>query len=273
MPWWKALLLGVVQGLTEFLPVSSSGHLVLFQKLLRADLPGISFEIAAHLGTLVAVAAVYRQELAQMWRGAACLVCRPAAAARHPGARLLALVAVGTLPAALVALLLGDAVEAAFDRPRGLGVSFLLTGTLLWLAARAQERPQPVDERRFGFGQALLVGLFQALAVLPGVSRSGSTVTGGLLLGLEPELAARFSFLLFVPAVLGAALLDAVAVARGEPMPPLGPLLLGFAAAALSGYGAIRFFLRALRARRLMAFAWYTWALGALLLAFGRGLA
>lgn len=261
----EAALLGLVQGLTEFLPVSSSGHLVLVQRWLGVDPPGLTLEVAVHLGTLLAVLAVYGRDVAALARGAWDLVRGGPRAAAEPGpARLALAVLLGTLPAAAVALLAGDAVAAAFDRRGLLGGAFLLTSALLALAQRAARRPARVrDEAGLLPRHALWVGTLQALAILPGVSRSGSTIAAGVLAGMTPDLAARFSFLLSVPAVLGAAVLDALgAVGRGAPAPAPLPLLVATAVAAVSGYAALLLLLRLLDRRRLLPFAAYTALLG-----------
>lgn len=266
-----AVVLGLVQGLTEFLPVSSSGHLVLAQRWLGVDPPGLSVEIAVHLGTLLAVLAVFGREVWEVAGGAWELARRGPAALRASGPARLALMGLlSTLPAAAVALLLGDAVEASFDRPRTLGWEFLATSVLLLLAERLARRPPRADEGGVGPLQALWIGAFQALAILPGVSRSGSTIAAGVMAGLSPDAAARFSFLIFVPAVLGAAVLDALELAGGGAALPTPPsLLVATATAAVSGYAALRLLMRLLDRRRLLPFAVYTAFLGLLVLLGG----
>lgn len=266
LPLWKAVVLGLVQGLTEFLPVSSSGHLLLFEHLLGFNPPGITFEIVAHLGTLLAVLVVYREDLAALVRGALDLLRRGGRALDAWSSRWALLLLVGTAPAAVVALGFSEAIDRVFDHPHLLGLEFIVTGTLLWLAQRWGTRARGVGEEGFGARHALVMGLFQALAILPGVSRSGSTVAGGLLAGVRPDTAARFSFLLVVPAIAGAALLDLLdGSLAGEAVPAVA-LAVAFVTSAVSGYAAIRYFLRALARGRLMPFAVYTWALGALVL-------
>ncbi|HLS88096.1 MAG TPA: undecaprenyl-diphosphate phosphatase [Sphingobacteriaceae bacterium] len=271
--WWHALILGVVQGATEFLPVSSSGHLVLVQSLLGLELPGITFEVTVHLGTLLAVLAVYRREIWQMAvavaAGAGPALTGPRGRRefwRNPHSRLFLLVLIGSVPAALLGLLGRRQLALLFTSLNWVAVGWLVTGVLLLLAHRTLSRRQvpagaPPAADLDG-GRALWVGLFQGLALVPGISRSGSTVTAALLAGVEAAAAARFSFLLAIPAIAGAALLDGVDVLTGNaPSLPAGPLLVGFAAAAASGYLAIRWLLSLLAAGRLLPFALYCWVL------------
>lgn len=271
--WWHALVLGVVQGATEFLPVSSSGHLVLVQGLLGLELPGITFEVTVHLGTLLAVLAVYRREIVQMavavWEGLG-----PALSSgrgrrefwRNPHSRWFLLILIGSVPAALIGLLWRRRLAGLFTSLTSVAVGWLVTGLLLVAAhwtltrrKRAQGGPAMVE---MDAGRALWVGLFQGLALVPGISRSGSTVTAALLAGGDATAAARFSFLLAIPAIGGAALLDVADVLGGNaPQLPVGPLLVGFVAAAASGYAAIRWLLSLLAAGRLLPFALYCWVL------------
>jgi undecaprenyl-diphosphatase len=250
----SAAVLGVVQGLTEFLPVSSSGHLVLGQQLLGLTEPELLFDVAVHVGTLAAVVVVFRADLWTMVKG---LWARGPQGAR--GRRLLWLVALGTLPAAAAGVLLKSLFESLFASPAAVGAALLFTGCLLMATRLAPSGDRGLA--RTGPGRALGVGLAQALAITPGVSRSGATIAAGLFLGLERETAARLSFVLSVPAILGALVLQ---LAHLDPAqaPPLAPLLVGAATAAASGLAALKLLLRLVRSGRLHWFAWYCWALG-----------
>ena len=263
MSVWEAVLLGVVQGLTEFLPVSSSGHLVVGQALLGIELPGVAFEVAVHFATLVSVLVAYRRRVGALIRGSVRL---------DPGTwRYLGLIALANVPAAAVYFLLGDVVEAAFETPAAAGVAFLVTGGVLWSARaamrRATPKPGPLSGVR-GPGVAMLIGVAQAFALLPGISRSGSTVVAGLWLGVESDDAAEFSFLMSVPAILGAALLQLVDAGTTAPALGTAPLAFAAVAAATTGLVAIRIFLAALRARSFHRFAPYPWVLGLLFLGY-----
>jgi undecaprenyl-diphosphatase len=255
-----AALLGLVQGLTEFLPVSSSGHLVLAQHLLGFTEPQLLFDVSVHVGTLAAVVVVFRADLWSMVKG---LWDRGPQGRR--GRRLLGLVAAGTLPAAAAGILLKDLFESLFAIPAAVGGALILTGCLLMATRYAPPASRSLE--RTGPGRALAVGVGQALAITPGVSRSGATIAFGLFLGLDRDLAARFSFVLSVPAILGALALQLAEVDTASP-PPLAPLLVGAAAAAASGYAALKLLLKVVRGGRLHWFAWYCWALGLAALAW-----
>lgn len=255
MSWGEAILLAVVQGLTEFLPISSSGHLAALQNYLTgfrgADL---AYDVLLHIGTLVSILAYFRRDLWGMARGL--VGSDPRAAASR---RLMWMVGAGTVPTGIVYLLFGEWIEASFGSLVAIGVAFLATGTILFTSrlARGQGRPEPLMR----WGDALAVGAAQGVALLPGVSRSGSTIAASLLLGLDRELAVRYSFLLSIPAILAAAVVEGRHLdAAGA---PLEIYLTGAAVAAVVGYASIHALLRVVRAGRLSAFALYCWAVGA----------
>lgn len=250
MSAWQAALLGVVQGLTEFFPVSSSGHLVLAQSLLGVQPPGVAFEAAVHLATLGAVLWAYRARVAELAGG---LVRGEGAALRYVG-----LLALASIPAAAVGLAGRSWFEAAFERPVLAASLLLVSGAFAWSLRRTGPR---AEEDRPGPGEALLVGVAQSIAILPGISRSGSTVAAGVWAGVRPVRMAEFSFLLSVPAIAGAGLLEADAIGRAvaDGGAALG---VGFAAALLSGVLAIRLFVRALEHRSFHRFGYYCWAVG-----------
>lgn len=262
MTVWEALILGVVQGMTEFLPISSTGHVVIAQRLLGVGDGALAFATVVHLGSLAAVVGVFREELLLMARA---LVARKAAE-RAAGLRLLALLVLATLPIVVVGLTVRDAVESAFASPLVPPVMFALTGVLLWSADARQRR---AEEREPGGRHALWMGLGQAAAVLPGLSRSGTTLAVGVWAGLSREAAARFSFLMSIPTLLGAAVLElpeALAGSAGEAALGPGVVVAGVLASAAASYAAIAFLLRFLQRGRLLPFALYAWAFS--LLAF-----
>jgi undecaprenyl-diphosphatase len=252
----EALLLGALQGATEFLPVSSSGHLVLGQVLMGISVPGITFEVLVHVATLLSVLVVYRGRILTLAEGA--LVKREADAWRY-----LLFLAVATFPVAVVGLLFGDRIEAAFNSPATVGVALLFTGTILFTTRWALRR---ASSPRITLRIAILVGLAQCVALIPGVSRSGSTVVTALWLGVAPVEAAAFSFLMSVPAILGAAILHLPELGESAGEIRVGALAGGFVAAALVGILAIRLFVRMLRDRSFPLFAWYCWGVGGMLL-------
>jgi undecaprenyl-diphosphatase len=232
----EAIVWGLVQGLTEFLPVSSSGHLVLVPAFLsRAGMdiaaPELAVSAVLHLGTLVAVLAYYRKDLLNLTR-----------AASDPEARrVLGLLALGTVPV-LSGFAVRDAVGRLEENPRAVAVALLGTGLVLALGSRL-----PVGNRRLETstaGQAIRVGIAQAIALVPGISRSGMTITEGLRTGLAPAEAARFSFLLAIPTIAGGGLLSLLDLAGTEVS--FAPIVVGFAVSAVSGYLAIAALLKAL---------------------------
>ena len=267
MSWVDVVLLAVVQGLTEFLPVSSSGHLVLAAAWLHVDEPGVVLEIVLHLGTLIAVVLYFREDVWSLLSdGWSLLRGHRSLEQRRSGAMIVWLI-LGTLPAAIFGYFFGDHVEAAFEDPRIVCVALLLTGLLL--LSTLFRRP---GRRQLSGGIALLVGLWQTLALFPGISRSGSTIAGGMLLGLRPEEAARFSFLLSIPIILGAALLKVRALGSAMGHGQAGQYLVGLLVAFLLGYASIGILLRLVRTRRFGFFGIYCLLMGTFgLIWFGVG--
>ncbi|MFN0198074.1 MAG: undecaprenyl-diphosphate phosphatase [Planctomycetaceae bacterium] len=246
----KAIILGVVQGIAEFLPISSSGHLVIAEELLKFDTHGnLLFDVMLHLGTLGSILIVYRHEI---WK---VLNSR----------KLCLAVVVGTLPAVVVGLSLKDFFERAFDNPLLVGCCLLITAALLIAGQRGERGLNSLDA--ITLKQAFCIGLFQAFAILPGVSRSGSTIVGGLLLGLERQSAATFSFLLAIPAIAGAGVLTAhdawqesiaTESASGVGLSiDWGPVLAGTFVSFIVGLMALRTLIRLITQRRLHWFAGY----------------
>ena len=247
MSVWKAIILGLVQGLSEFLPISSSGHLILFERLLGTN-GGMYFSIMLHGGTLIAVLFAYAPRLARMWR--------------HER-RLIAYLVLATVPAAAVGMLLGDAVDEAFFGGEFLWAAFLLTALLLTLC---ETRPRALPLRPFTARSALAVGTAQALAVIPGLSRSGATLAAGIGCGAAREDAADFSFLLSIPIIAGAMFVSLLRLPRGAGEVSWLCLSIGALAAAISGFVAVRWVLAAVRKRSLKPFAVYLFALSAVLI-------
>jgi undecaprenyl-diphosphatase len=254
MDYLEALVLGLVQGVSEFFPVSSSGHLLMLQELLGIHEEGIVFEITVHVATLTSVLIFYRKRISQLVFG---VFSGDSAAIAYAGKLGLA-----TLPAVVAVLLAGSWFDEQFETPAVAGVCLIVTGGILWTTrstiagARASEPSWTV---------ALLVGCAQVFAILPGISRSGTTVAAALALGVAPVAAAEFSFLMSVIAISGAAvrsLPDLAAV----PADRIGPLMVGGAAALVTGIAAIWGFVRLLETQGFYRFAYYTWAVGALFL-------
>ena len=271
MTYLTAFLLGLVQGVAEFLPISSSGHLAIAQNLLGLEDAGSVpefFDVLLHLGTLIAVFAAYWTDIcemvAELFRGIGDLAHRSTPSPVPPARRLILLIIVGTLPLFAV-LPIRKAVQGLGDNMVFVGAALIVTGFLLFLCD--QVRKGHKTERSATWLDALLVGVGQAVATLPGVSRSGMTITAGCFVGYERRFAVRFSFLLSIPAVLGANILsigDAVKAGINGAEVPM--YLVGVVTAAVVGYLCIRLLKYVADKGRFGAFAYYCWAVGILTL-------
>jgi undecaprenyl-diphosphatase len=307
MSLWEAVVLGVVQGLTEFFPVSSSGHLVLAGAVLGLEVPGILFEVAVHVATLLSVLIVYRQRIGQLILG---MIGR----AEQSSWPYVLKIVLATIPAVIVGFTLKDWFEARFDDPTFAATMILVTGSFVWSSrwARGLQKPWPYDwmpllvaagiaalagtivpflavlgaeallfaasratapketHQEPTWGGALLMGMAQAMAILPGISRSGSTVLTGLWRRIDPVKAAEFSFLMSIPAIAGAAVLMLPEIGEATVQIGMGPLIVGGIAAAISGVLAITIFVALLRRQNFYVFAYYCWAAGGLFLLYPR---
>lgn len=261
MTFFDAILLGILQGATEFLPVSSSGHLVLAQHLLGDfEQSGVLFDVLLHVGSMVAVFLYFWRDLtgliSSLWR-------RDEKAVQQRF--MVGLLIAGSVPTAVIGLCFKDFFVGLFERPDIVSVMLLVTGSLLWLAERLRSREQ--SRKQMTFIDAIVVGTVQGCAIIPGISRSGSTIAALLLRGVDGETAARFSFLLALPAVFGAALLslkDLNSVAAGS----VFPYIAGTIAALVTGLLCIHLLMGVIRRRRLHWFAFYCWFVGGLGLVF-----
>ena len=264
----NAVFLGIIQGLTEFLPVSSSGHLVLFQNFFGIEEPALLFDTMLHVGTLAAVFVVLWKDI---W-----------AILKKLNQPLTAYLIIATIPTVIFALVFRKPLEAAFETGKFLGVCFLITSALLvtaeLLAKRAAQKSLAVngDLKKPGemnWLDALVIGIMQAVAIIPGVSRSGATLSGALSRGLNRDFAARFSFLLSIHAILGAAVLQLKDLTKGAgvnaPDGGIGAaaIIAGTTAAAIVGFFSVRLMLKIVREKSLWGFAIYTGILGLLVLA------
>lgn len=256
MNLWQGILLGFVQGLTEFLPVSSDGHLAVIGHVAGVHTPGVFVEVALHVATLGSILVVYGRRFWELVLG---VLRRDPEAVRYAG-----LLIIGMIPAGIVGLFLEDLIARAFDSLWAAGLGFLITAAaLLSTRNRGPEgasRPTP--------GGALLIGLAQALAPLPGISRSGMTIASGLLVGLGAVAAADFSFLMAIPLIAGAGLLEARHAAADVALVGAVPLIVAGVVAFLSGVFAIRFLVAMLRRGRFHVFAPYCIAIGLFTLAY-----
>lgn len=265
----QALILGIVQGLTEFLPVSSSAHLVFVPALMGVS-PGVAFDAFLHLGTLTAVVGYFWRDILTIVKAffrsladipGAGFFC---ALREDPFKRLAWLIIIGSIPAAVLGFLFQKFFENLFSSIPAVALFLIGTGGLLFAAETVKRGRKTAQDMTFRDG--LVIGLAQAAAIAPGISRSGATISAGLFLGLERELAARFSFLLSIPAILGATILQFKGISAGIHLGP-GVFLAGFAASAVCGGLAIRVLLNIIQKRSLRMFAYYCGLAGAAVLA------
>lgn len=256
----QAFLLGIVQGLTEFLPVSSSAHLVVVQHLFGFKEPLVAFDVALHFGTLAALFVYFRRDLVQLVKN----IFVPG-----PATRLAFGIVIASIPTAFIGFTFKDWFETLFGSLQAVGFALLGTSALLWMT-----RKREAGRREIGHGKVLdflLIGSMQGFAIIPGISRSGATLVTGLLRGFKREDAFRFSFLLSIPAVLGAGILEL----RDGPLVnemSRATLAAGFLAAAITGFLALGFLERIVKKGKLHRFAGYTLTLGLLVLAVSRRL-
>ena len=263
----NAIILGIVQGLTEFLPVSSSGHLVLLQKIFNINEPGLFFDTMLHAGTLIAVFIVLWKDIWELLK--------------KPIQKLTGFLILATIPAVIAALVFGDAIEDIFKSAKYLGICFLLTTVILIIAellsrrAAEKEQIEVYDEKAFlktektmNWLDALVIGIMQAIAIPPGISRSGATISGALFCRLNRDFAARFSFLLSIPAILGALVLQSKDLVKGgiSETVNIPAVIIGTICAAIVGVFAVKIMLKIIREKSLFGFAAYTGILGALVL-------
>jgi undecaprenyl-diphosphatase len=266
----ESIILGVVQGLTEFLPISSSGHLVLSEFLLKVKFDDISFEVFLHFGTFLSVVIVFRRTIKSMliavWLKIKSIFAGEDTSTADEGWRLFWLILVGSIPAGIIGIFFKDYVEICFSSVTLVSLMLLITGAVLFLtqffvAAR----------RKVTFSDAFVVGLAQALAMLPGISRSGLTISAGIFKGIERSKAAEFSFLLSLPAILGASLLKLKDVMSQAVLnQDLSIYLTGAFTAFVVGYLAIKFLLNVIKKGRFQYFAYYCFAVGLLFLFVSR---
>ena len=263
MNLFYAIFLGLLQGATEFLPISSSAHLALVEFFLDIEEGGLAFDVALHLGTLLGVIIYFRRDFSLMFTA---LVKFGAIDQEARYQRLLALyICLGTVPAVVAGYLLKDAAETIFRAPILICGTLAGAGLLLLLADKLGKHQRSM--KTLGFADALVIGLFQAFAIMPGVSRSGITMTAGLMRGLNRMAAARFSFLLSAPIILGAGIYNLPAIIRqGSEQGKQGFYLAGFIAAAVSGYFVIAFLLRFVQSHSFAVFAYYRFVLAGLVL-------
>lgn len=243
MSIWQAVVLGIVQGLTEFLPVSSSGHLVLLQRIFGISEGNLFFTVMLHVGSLAAVLAVFREDIWEL--------------IKHPFSRESVGVIIATLVTGIMYIVLGDIIDASFDG-RWLWLGFLYTALLLWYVTA---RDKSGSDKEINGKSAAFMGFMQGIAMFPGISRSGSTIAGGLMTGTDKEQVSRFSFILSVPAILAGAAKEVTDITLDNV--PWVAVIIGVICAAVSGYIAIRTMLKVIKKQKLSYFSVYLLILAA----------
>ena len=269
----QAILLGVIQGLTEFLPVSSSGHLVLLQNLFGLTEPEVLFDISLHIGTLMAVCIVFFSEIHSILKTLISLpgLIKTSGSMKqlyqdNEPVRMATLIILGSIPTAILGLLFHKMVDQLFGSVRIVGLMLIITGAILWQTRRFRIKGRPLIGTTLK--DALVIGLVQGLAIMPGISRSGSTISAALFMGIDREVAGRYSFLLSIPAILGALVLSLDSPAM-ETTVSGGMFLMGTLTAGIVGFGALKVLLHIVNRGRLHFFAPYCWLLGIVALIVG----
>lgn len=268
----QAIIMGIAQGLTEFLPVSSSAHLVIVPQLIGIDTASKSmlpFDTVLHLGTLVAVIGFYFKDVIELIKSFFLSLKDLFSGTfkegfrEDPYKRMAWLIIIATIPTGLIGLLFKDFFEGLFNNLTAVGFFLIITGFILWISENMETGKKDIS--KVSKKEALIVGLAQSCAIAPGISRSGATIASSLILGIDRETAAKYSFLLSIPAILGATLIQVKDIGAGL-SDGLLVYLLGFLAAAISGYFAIKLLLKIVREKSLTIFSYYCWFVGAVIL-------
>ncbi len=271
MTYLEGAILGLVQGLAEFLPISSSGHLAALQYFFGVEPDKVLFfAVMLHVGTLFSLLAVYYRDIGALIREFF-LMLRDIFTGKGPrissneDRRLLFLIIVATIPTGIIGILFGDFFDALYQTLWVIGVFLIITGLLLWLAEKVNNGKKTAKNAKWR--NAIMVGIFQGLAICPGLSRSGTTMTGGLLAGLSRPFAVRFAFLISIPSILGAVVLELPdALEAGIDPTIAGPMVLGIIIAAISGFVAIKSMIKVVSNKKLHYFSYYVWIVGAFLI-------
>ncbi|WNS45458.1 undecaprenyl-diphosphate phosphatase [Paenibacillus sp. MMS20-IR301] len=265
LDWLKYMLLGVVQGVTEPIPVSSSGHLIIVQRLLGMQQNGLSFEILTNTASLIAITFIFRNDIKALITGAFRYL-QSRQAEYRPDFMFCMYIILGTIPAAAAAVLFKDSIERIFTSVHTVSISLLITGVALWLIRnlRGQKRDGNLTVR-----DAIIVGLAQAVALIPGISRSGSTVIASIAVGMKQDTALKFSFMLYIPISIGGLILGASDIANDPNRAQLAlPYLIAFITTLVATYYAMRWFIGIMAKGNLIYFSYYCFAVSILLMIF-----
>jgi undecaprenyl-diphosphatase len=248
----EAVILGLVQGIAEFIPISSSGHLLLFSKILGLNEPNFTYEVLLHVATLIPVLIIFKKEVFDL--------------IKNPFQSMTYYLIIATIPAVIMTLVLGDKIDFLMSQAKFLPITFIITGVVLIYSDKLIVHNSA--NKKMTYMDALIIGIIQSIAITPGISRSGSTIAGGLSRKLNREEAAKFSFLLSIPAIAGALTLQIMKVFMGNESPQFNfiPMIIGFLVASLSGYLAISFMLNIIRNYKLKYFSYYLFTVSAFIL-------
>ncbi|WP_425447494.1 undecaprenyl-diphosphate phosphatase [Dethiothermospora halolimnae] len=264
-----AIILGIFQGVAEFLPISSSGHLVLLQNLLTVEEGKLFFSVMLHFGTLISIFIVYFKDIVKIVIEFLKMVkevfSKKGLLLNNQYRVLAIMIIIATIPTGLIGIFFKDFFEGLYDSLTAVGTALIITGILLWVSEKKASGRKSASELKVK--DAIIVGLFQSFAIIPGVSRSGSTIVGGLFRGLNKKLATKFSFLLAIPAILGATIVevpDALKESSGAAFN--APLIIGIILSAVTGIFAIKILTKALEKGKLHYFSYYVWALGVIVI-------
>ena len=267
MTYFQAIILGLAQGLSEFLPISSSGHLALLQYFFGISAENVlPFAVLLHLGTLVSVFIIYWKDIVELVKELGAVIKdlftgKGLRINANPTRRLGFMIIVATIPTAVIGLVFNDLFSALYLSLAAIGTGLLITGTILFIAEKMGKNNKSVKEMKFR--NAFFVGVMQGIAICPGISRSGSTLFGGLISGLNKEFAVKFAFLISIPSILGSVIVEAPDAFRaGMDISLIGPVIVGVIVSALSGLLAIKAMIKLVSNKRLIGFSFYTWALG-----------
>ncbi len=273
MSYFSAVILGLAQGFAEFLPISSSGHLALLEHFFKIEPDNVlAFAVLLHLGTLFSVVAIYYKDIWNMIREFFRMIGdivrgKGLGIKDNIDRRIMVMIIVATIPTGVIGVLFNDFFSSLYFSFFAIGGGLIFTGTILFVSERFGKNKNGALELKAG--HAVLVGICQGIAIWPGISRSGSTLFGGLISGLRREFAVKYAFLISLPSILGSVVLEAPAAFDGDMNPAdFGPIIIGVLIAAISGFIAIKTMIRIVSKQKLIYFSVYTWTLGIVVLAY-----
>lgn len=265
----QSIILGIFQGVAEFLPISSSGHLVLLQNIFDIDQGGLFFTIMLHFGTLISIFIVYFKDIVKIIISFFQIIrdffTKRTVELNNESKVLAVMIIVGTIPTGLIGIFFKDFFEGLYESLVAVGIALIITGILLMISEKTNSgRKTAKDMTIF---DAIFIGIFQGFAIIPGISRAGSTIVGGLFRGLDKKLATKYSFLLAIPAILGAALVQMIDVFKGEVSIVFSlPLIVGLILSTVTGVIAIKFLIKMLEKGKLYYFSYYVWIIGGIII-------